>query len=523
MRACADPFYRRRPGALRGATSALSIVASAALAVVSAGSPPASAASTAVEVEGPIGGGARGRPFTSATFDLGAVGFVEEEYFVSGVAATWGPAPGTALSRDGRWQVVATGAEPYRTRILVRRPRDARRFNGTVVVEWQNVSGGWDIDAVWAQIHTELVRSGYAWVGVSAQRAGVNGPPVLPGVSQPLTTWDPDRYGSLAIADDALSYDIFTQAAHVLGPDRPRAGVDPLAGLAVHRLIATGASQSAHRLASYVDAVHRLAGAYDGFLIVGRFGRGADLAPGAETPDVLLLRTDLGVPILAVNTETEALASFPARQPDSPTYRYWEVAGGAHQGAYVDATIDAQIRRDLGFELPACDPPGNTMPVHYVLNAALDHLDRWVAGQGRATRLPLLATGPGGAGGGSRSEAALGSPSAAPPRFAPISVSGTPPEIERDESGNARGGIRLPDLVVPTAQYGPVGMPEELRCDLRGFTIPFAPATLAGLYPSHDAYVRRVGVAALRAVRSGFLLPADGLEVVRMAASAAIP
>ena len=32
----------------------------------------------------------------------------------------------------------------YRTRILVYRPADAARFNGTVVVEWLNVSGGLD-------------------------------------------------------------------------------------------------------------------------------------------------------------------------------------------------------------------------------------------------------------------------------------------------------------------------------------------------------------------------------------------
>jgi hypothetical protein len=230
--------------------------------------------------------------------------------------------------------------------------------------------------------------------------------------------------------------------------------------------------------------MHPSARVFDGYLIVVRFGRGAALAPDVPGPTVLLIRSDLDVPVLAINTETEALASFPARQPDTARYRYWEVAGAAHQGTYVDATIDAQIRRDLGFELPACDPPGNSMPAHYAMNAALDQLDRWIAARSAASTLPGLRTGVGGMVDPNTSERLL-RPTVAlgPPSFPPIAISGDPPEIERDELGNARGGIRLPDLVVPTAQYGPVGMPEELRCDLRGFTIPFCGGSLDPMRP----------------------------------------
>jgi hypothetical protein len=42
-----------------------------------------------------------------------------------------------------------------------------------VVVEWLNVSGGVDAAPDWVTQHTELVRDGFAWVGVSAQKAGV--------------------------------------------------------------------------------------------------------------------------------------------------------------------------------------------------------------------------------------------------------------------------------------------------------------------------------------------------------------
>ena len=65
------------------------------------------------------------------------------------------------------------------------RPRSAKAFSGTVVVEWLNVSGGVDADPDWTSLHEEIVRAGDAWVGVSAQRIGVEGGPVLvkvPGV-----------------------------------------------------------------------------------------------------------------------------------------------------------------------------------------------------------------------------------------------------------------------------------------------------------------------------------------------------
>lgn len=467
------------------------------------------AVARAAALTGPIDGGVQGRPFTAATFDLAPHGYVEEEFFFDGEATTYDAAPGTSLGVDGRWSLVPAGSVPFRTRLLVRRPADAARFNGTVLVEWLNVSGGWDIDAVWIQVRDEVLRSGYAWVGVSAQKAGVNGPAVLPGVSKPLVEWDPERYGTLAIEDDAQSYDVFTQAAALLGRTRPRA-VDPLGGLAVERVLATGASQSAHRLASYLNGVQPLARAFDGFLVVVRFGSGARIHPALAPPERFRIRDDLAAPVFVVNTETEALATYPVRQPDTDRYRYWEIAGAAHQGTYVDATIDAQIRRDLGFALPACDPPANDMPAHHVMLAALHHLDRWVASTRGTHRLRTRAA---------TSDDVSGRGATAvrprrvlvPPRLEPITIAGDPPEIQRDEHGNALGGVRLPYIEVPTAQYGPVGTPEALRCDLRGFTIPFDAAKRAALYPSRTSYLRRFSSATFAARRRGYLLLPEAL------------
>ena len=152
--------------------------------------------------------------------DLAAHGYLEEEFFLDGEAMAYELAPGAALREDGRWDIVEGVRAEYATRLLVRRPVDPDRCNGTVYVEWLNVSGGVDIDAAWMHNCEELLRSGYVWVGVSAQRAGVLGPPVIPGLSRPLTEWDAERYGTRSIPDDAFSYDIFTQAARAVGPGR---------------------------------------------------------------------------------------------------------------------------------------------------------------------------------------------------------------------------------------------------------------------------------------------------------------
>jgi hypothetical protein len=447
---------------------------------------------TGASVMGPITGGSRGQPFGRSVVDLAAHGYVEEEFFLDGEATAYGltEGPGATLRDDGRWDIVETERAAYATRLLVRRPTDPERCNGTVYVEWQNVSGGLDIDAGWMHNHEELLRSGFVWVGVSAQRAGVLGPPVIPGLSCPLADWDPERYGTRAIPDDAFSYDIFTQAARAVGPARDTSSVDPLGGLAVEKLIAAGQSQSAGRLATYVNAVQPAAGVFDGFFIAAR---GAWVAPlggsGMITREPSRLRDDVAAKVFRVNTEGEAMSTFPVRQPDTDTHRYWEIAGSAHQCAYVTAFVDGLLERDVGVAPRAGALPDNDLPSPRAMNAALWHLDRWVRGEATPPEQPFLA------------------------------ISGSPVDIERDPFGNAIGGVRLPEIEVPTKQYGPFGLP-TVSHRLRGFALAFDDAMLRARYPNHDDYVAQFAAATDAAVDAGVLLDRDaevGLRAARMA------
>ncbi len=121
--------------------------------------------------------------------DLAAAGYTDTEYAASGIA--------DRLVGDGD-----TPPAEFTTRLVVRRPADAAAFNGCAVVEWLNVSSGSDAAPEYSYLAAELVRAGYAWVGVSAQYVGVEGGTGSVGVAageppQSLSAKDPGRYGGL--------------------------------------------------------------------------------------------------------------------------------------------------------------------------------------------------------------------------------------------------------------------------------------------------------------------------------------
>jgi hypothetical protein len=141
-------------------------------------------------VDGPIGDASHNYPMASADpAALAAVGYLQQEFFVSGFANCYDT---PRLATGG---VIASG-QPYMTRMMVRRPISAADFNGVVVVEWLNASSGYDIDSTWAAANSEAyIRAGSAWVGVTLQNITV----------QFLRTWGPARYGSLNVEPDPAS------------------------------------------------------------------------------------------------------------------------------------------------------------------------------------------------------------------------------------------------------------------------------------------------------------------------------
>ncbi|NBH06556.1 hypothetical protein GTY80_25355 [Amycolatopsis sp. SID8362] len=424
----------------------------------------------------------KGWPVSGAqgVLDLASRGYIEEEYLLSGQADTFTQ---TGLwTDDGRWATrVASTGNPYTTRMVVVRPSDPARFTGTVVVEWLNVSFGVDIPVDFSQSYEYFTRQGYAYVGVTTQKAGAD----------KLKSLDPGRYGTVDLSGDALSYDVFSQAAQAVRTD-PRL----FGGRSPSLVLATGHSQSALRLTTYANAIQPVRHAYDGIMVHGRAALAAPIGDGVLGPLSARIRTDLDVPVFVLQSETDVVASASVRQ-DTARVRTWEVAGTAHADQYGLDLYNAANARDRSINDGApttCDKPVNSMTFRYAENAAFAHLDRWARG------------------------------GAAPPIAPPIPLL-LNLIVVRDGDQNALGGVRLPDLDAPVAAYAPNNSGGNVpgACLLLGTTTPLSPARIRQLYPDHATYVAKFTAAADRALRVGYLLRPDRDEAVARAEAAPVP
>jgi hypothetical protein len=424
-------------------------------------------------VTGPIaatglpGNTARDYPFFATTHDLHTQRYIEQEFFVEGTANRYTTSP-TANA------TLVSSGHPYRTRVVVRRPAEQKDFNGIVVVEWTNVTNGFDAENVWFFGWEHFLRAGYAWVGVSAQRVGVDR----------LKTWSPTRYSALdvtaggTITDDSLSYDIYSQVGQAI---RTPGIVNMLGNLRPRTVIATGESQSASRLATYANSVIPLGNVYDGMLLLSPFG----------SP----MRTDLPLPIFKVIFEWDLeTGEAAARQPDTNRLHRWEVAGTAHVDHHLRLSREPLELRDLLVSseanlAPQCGVPniGSRVPNHYVMDAAFEHLVRWVQQGRRPPSAPLLQVA----------------------SFGP----GNSAQLARDAFGHAIGGIRLSQIEVPTARN--VGENTGAgACARWGYSLPLDLDTLERLYPSHAQYVDSVMRVTSQNLRRGYLLERDAAETV---------
>ncbi len=497
----------------------------------------------------PLKDPAHGYPFSATSVDLKKAGYVEEEYFLEGNASRY-------LTSATANATVVDSNNPYKTRLVVRRPTSPSKFNGTVIVEWTNVSQGHDNEVDWFQTNDHLIAAGYAWVGVSAQAVGVNA----------LTQWSPSRYGTLNVngpaapagggrgagapagpggpraagssssglreiafvqgapggrggaggaqrggpggaaggppaggprgggGPSALAYDIFGQAGMAI---RGKANMSVLGDLKAQRVIATGHSQSAGQLATYFNSVHPLAPVYDAVMLRGGGG---------------VMRTDLNVKIFKLESESDNAEWGASYRPDSDKLRTWEVAGVSH--------LDAQASIGLGREglLVAGATPVEGKDV--VKPPTISN-----AGDGKGIGgYQTLSTQPND---GCNKPTLTRVPfhyvqaiaydymvewiksGKAPPSAPQFEIEGN--AIKRNKDGNALGGIQLSQHAVPTAvnrgdnsNSGQAGF-----CNLIGSYEPFDAAKLAMLYPSHDAYVKAVKEVTEKNLKAGYILKAD--------------
>jgi hypothetical protein len=446
-------------------------------------------------------------------FDLGNVGYLEEEFLFSGLATSF--VMTDERSDDGKWHVKPHQQTPFVTRLTVRRPQTRAQFSGTVFAEWNNVSGGIDASPDWTLLHRHLIRRGHAWVGVTAQKVGVDGGGLVEGLH--LKKISPERYRELIHPGDAWSFDIFSQAARVLRTP----GSSPLGTFTPARLIAIGESQSAMYLVTYINAIDSIARVYDGFFVHGRGSagapldgaglvrRGGELAARLRDAPVEGIREDARVPVLVLQSETDVV-SLGGRLPcqsDSERLRLWEIAGAAHADTYLliagplddgrlaSARFAELLKPTTNLPIGATDSPINAGPQqHYVGHAAIEALDRWARG------------GP------------------APPSAARLEIATDGRGCKLDNNGNALGGVRTPWVEAPTAVLSGFGQSGGVFGFLFGTTKPLDAAKLARLYPGGKSdYLARFVPALDDAISKGFLLAEDREEIAAVAAASFNP
>ena len=447
----------------------------------------------------------RSTPFISWFGDLHRVGYVEEEYLISGGANVYEYVDNAAQSPEVTIRDVEV---PYTSRILVRKPTRRGRFSGTVYVEILNPTAGWDGDAVWNMNHEYLVREGAAYVGLTSKPVAVNFLRDIWG-QPPFPPRNNSRYATLSMPFFGQIWDMLSELGALLKTsDDPD---NPLYGMRVERIIMGGYSQSAAYQVTYANSFHSDAAmpngspVYDGYYVAAGGSRAKNVNRPTPIEESLpagdarnLIAVD--VPVVRFQTQTEVVGfgSYVIRQtePTYPLVRFYEMAGGSHADEGTNEVSGVALFRDLGLPDFAafCNLDLNPIRISFVQSALLEVLDRWVRGAQLPPPSQLI----------DLTTDAMGNTM-----------------VVLDADGNAVGGVRPATLEVPLGTYLAFNTGGGF-CFLFGGFVAFDDAEIRSRYRNHGQYVKRLTKEATRAVQERFLLQPDAQTLRNMASQSSI-
>jgi len=456
---------------------------------------------------------------------------VEEEFFVAGAVDVFNydAFPASRGDHPGDRLVAYKTAQPFKTRMLVRRPATADAFSGDVVIESMNSTAGFDSTPVWLPSAEYFAREGIVYIGVTT--SGNQSIPFLKngcgGINPPCGT----RYATLQMSDNGQEYELINQLATALESGDPSQIPLPADFGPVRHVFFSGQSQQGGSVITHASQFHFPG--IDGYFFMGASSArairggftalgdptsrncgttGAPAYPNCVSPLTgleLRVRTDLPAPVYRGSSETD-IGTGATRQDDTDTspfasFRLIEVPATAHNVVHTSLLPFPGLPPgftigDLCLNQPYTLADGPILGSH-VWNAMWENLRIQVT-QG------IL------------------------PPYAPrVEIVGG--AIQRDAFGNAKGGVRLPELDVPTNSYflpnntgKPACVPPQtpadspclppalaglggLACFLSGSLAPLPQQTLDELYPNHGKYVSQIAHRANDLVADRFLLPED--------------
>lgn len=364
------------------------------------------------------------------------LGYEVDEYLISGTAA----------------------GDPYETRLVIRKPRDNRKFSGLVVAEPMHPAAA----AAHAFEYNSLYIMDAGHIAVEIDTTGV----------EQITAFNPERYGSLKTSQKQVS-EILAQAGALI-----KSPQSPIADLKLRKMVLWGTSASSAMVVNYFPS-HRtfklanMANIYDGFLPTMNNG---------------MTLTGVDVPVIVVPTQVEYQdVATSAQDSDEPgkQLRVYEFAGMAH--------LDSRNTRKR-LQQEDCLQPLSDMPLDPLASVALYHLLRWVD-QGI-------------------------SPPHAPRVIMDMYALNDGSLMQLDQYGNPVGGIRTTWVDVPLFKYtmhnppnpaskgaGSGRMQTPLLCFLSGWQTPIDPAIVKKKYGTPANYVRLVEKRLKELEAQGWSLP----------------
>src|SRR5262245_2682868 len=251
---------------------------------------------------------------------LAAFKYEAKEYFISGTA----------------------NGQPYKTRLVVRKPANNSKFTGLVLVEPMHPSGS---------AHMFEFTSIYTMTGGHA--AGES----LMGGTQTVMDSNMERYKDVRVAQGQAN-EIIAQVGSLI---KSKDSASPFAGLTVRKMVLAGTSATAGTLIQYLPAhmVYRtpdMQRIFDGFLPTsnGSVIRPID-APLIQVPTMLEVRN--------ANITTRADGDAPGDQ-----YRLYEFPGMGH----VDSKDNARLQPN------PCKYALSSYPMQAYMSVALNYLLQWV-------------------------------------------------------------------------------------------------------------------------------------------------